>query len=72
MVLSLVTDILSGAPCSLELQIDAESNRKTTYLGKDRYGHQFMILFHRFLLGRVKRPIFIPTVKTYADPPPLL
>jgi hypothetical protein len=37
MVLSLVTDMLSGAPCSLELAIEAEPNRKSTYLTKDRY-----------------------------------
>ena len=37
MVLSLVTDMLSGAPCSLDLLIDAEPNRKSTYLTKDRY-----------------------------------
>ena len=36
MVLSLVTDLLTGSPCSLDLLIEAETNRKMTFLTKDR------------------------------------
>lgn len=37
MVLSLVTDMFSGAPCSVELTLEAEANRKMTYATSDRY-----------------------------------
>ncbi len=45
MVLSLVTDILTGAPCTLELQLDAEANRKSSFLTKDRYVLKLSDLF---------------------------
>ena len=48
MVLSLVTDMFSGAPCSVELVFEAEPNRKMTYATSDRYDFRF-IMFH-FLL----------------------
>ena len=37
MVLSLVQDMLGGAPCSIDVLIEAEANRKSTHLSKDRY-----------------------------------
>ena len=44
MVFSLVTDLLSGSQCSLELALEAEPNRKMTHLSKDRYAYgQFFI-----------------------------
>ena len=63
MVLSLVTDILTGAPCTLELQLDAEANRKSTFLTKDRYGLYFLI-FHYFL-ELVRRHSFTQMVRIY-------
>lgn len=59
MVLSLVTDILSGAPCSLELQLDAEPNRKTTFLGKDKYVSRYSL--HSLSLFRSGEKSFIYT-----------
>ena len=65
MVLSLVTDMLSGAPCSLELHLEAEANRKTTYLTRDRY--KFNLLKPQIpFLDPGRKLIYIQMAKTCA------
>jgi hypothetical protein len=66
MVLSLVTDILTGAPCTLELQLDAESNRKSSFLTKDRYVVQISASFQT-IAERETRRTYIQMVKIFAE-----
>jgi len=66
MVFSLVTDMLSGAPCTLELQLDAEPNRKSAFLTKDRYVVGIRNPFSCFV-ERVRNHSSILMVKTFVE-----